>query len=120
MSDETLQYARDVLKGPFPMGEAEISRDPDCSLEYARDVLRGPFPQGEQAIARSAVASIGYAAVIRGPFPAGEPVISMYPKLQGAYQHVLIHGVSHGHACIPVNVGFNIITMACRVCGRSM
>ena len=47
------QYARDVLKGPFPAAEAIIAKDAYYAYQYARDVLNGPFPAGEEAIAKS-------------------------------------------------------------------
>jgi hypothetical protein len=44
-------YARHVLKGRFPEGEAAIATDPYVAYVYARDVLKGRFPEGEAAIA---------------------------------------------------------------------
>ena len=46
-------YARDVLKGPFPLGEEAISKDPDYAHYYARHVLKSPFPAGEETIAEA-------------------------------------------------------------------
>jgi len=39
-------YARKVLKGRFPEGEAEIARSP-YAIEYASTILRGRFPEAE-------------------------------------------------------------------------
>lgn len=50
---EAYVYARDVLKGPFPAGEAAIATDTSLSYDYARDVLKGPFPAGEARISKS-------------------------------------------------------------------
>ena len=42
-STEQYEYAKKVLKGPFPKGEATIAKNPEYSYAYARDVLKGPF-----------------------------------------------------------------------------
>ena len=47
-------YARDVLEGPFPAGEAAIATDAHFAYWYAGQVLRGPFPAGEEAISKDA------------------------------------------------------------------
>jgi hypothetical protein len=44
-------YAKDVIGGRFPEGEAAIATDPRWAHEYARDVIRGRWPEGEAAIA---------------------------------------------------------------------
>ena len=46
-------YARDVLHGPFKIGELAIAKDSDYSYLYAKCVLKGPFKLGELAIANS-------------------------------------------------------------------
>ena len=45
-------YARYVLKGRFPLGEAAIASSTITSYEYAVIVLKGPFSLGEPAIAK--------------------------------------------------------------------
>jgi len=45
--EECYSYAYNVLKAPFPEGEAVIATDTCCSHQYALDVLKGPFPEGE-------------------------------------------------------------------------
>ena len=47
-------YAKYILKGPFPAGEAAIATDAHHTYYYARDVLKGPFPAGEATMAESA------------------------------------------------------------------
>ena len=44
-------YAKNVLKGPFPKGEAAIAKSAEYAHFYAREILEGPFPAGEAAIA---------------------------------------------------------------------
>ena len=44
-------YARFVLKGRFPEGEAAIAKNPSDAYFYAKNVLNGRFPEGEEAIA---------------------------------------------------------------------
>ena len=43
-------YAKLVLKGPFPAGEAAIAKDPRHAYNYARYALIGRFPAGEVTI----------------------------------------------------------------------
>lgn len=73
----SLRYARYLLRGPFPLGEAAIARDAGCSFDYAKQILHGRFELGEPAIAESAMWSFHYAsAVLHGPFPLGEDAIA--------------------------------------------
>lgn len=66
-------YAWQIIKGPFPAGEAAIAKDAEFSEAYAEKVLKGPFPKGEAAIAKDGFQSFMYAKyVLNGPFPAGE------------------------------------------------
>ena len=43
-------YARDVLKGRFELGEESISKNSELSYYYARDILKGRFTDGENVI----------------------------------------------------------------------
>ena len=91
-------YARNVLKGPFPPGEAAIAGDAEYSCLYARNVLKGPFPPGEAAIAGDAQYSYRYAKdVLRGRFPLGEAAIAtdeMYSKWYAReFNLIIINGV---------------------------
>ena len=63
-------YAVDVLKGPFPAGEAVIAKDFKYAYYYARDVLEGPFPAGEAAISRSPYASSYAFSILKLPITA--------------------------------------------------
>ena len=46
----SLEYARKVLKGRFPEGEAAIGSEPGLAFAYAKEIVKGAFPEGEQAI----------------------------------------------------------------------
>ena len=71
------QYARDVLKGPFPAAEAIIAKDAYYAYEYAQGVLKGPFPAGEEAIAKKTEYAYEYTKnILKGPFPLGEEAIA--------------------------------------------
>ena len=73
-------YAKNVLKGRFPEGEATMATDPRWSCDYAIYVLGGRFPEGEAAIATDAYWAFGYAAdVLKGRFPEGEAAIAKDP-----------------------------------------
>ena len=86
-------YALQVLKGKrFKLGEPAIARDATYSRQYARDILRGPFPAGEPAIATDATESMAYSKyVIKRPFPMGEKAILQNPTTAYQYaRHVLL------------------------------
>ena len=71
------RYARFILKGPFPAGEAAIATNAETAFNYALFVLEGPFPKGEDAIAKDADRACSYASsVLNGPFPKGEVAIA--------------------------------------------
>ena len=46
------EYARYVIKGPFPEGEAAIATDSYYAYVYAKNVIKVRFPEGEEAIAK--------------------------------------------------------------------
>lgn len=46
-------YALNVLKAPFPLGEIAIATDALYSYLYALTILKAAFPEGEKAIATS-------------------------------------------------------------------
>lgn len=72
----SLRYAKEVVRGPWPSGEAAIAKDPMYSRMYAEDVIKGPWPPGEAAIASNAQAACIYAQhVIKGRWPPGEKAI---------------------------------------------
>ena len=43
-------YAKDILKGPFKLGEKAIATSADWSFEYSRHVLKKRFKLGESKI----------------------------------------------------------------------
>lgn len=49
------QYARLVVGGPWPTGEAVIAEAPKWSCYYASQVLQGRFEAGEYVLAQSRV-----------------------------------------------------------------
>jgi lambda repressor-like predicted transcriptional regulator len=46
------QYARDVLRSPWPEAEPVIAQDPEYASFYARFVLKAPWPAAEPTIAQ--------------------------------------------------------------------
>ena len=93
-SAASLQYARMVIRGPFPEGEDAISTSPSRSYVYARSVLEGPFPKGEDAIATEADLSINYAMwVLNDRFPKGEKIMKAgKPERWESYKSIYIDG----------------------------
>ena len=78
--DTVLQYARRVIKGPFPEKEDIILAHPEHVIGYSEKVIGGRWPEGEDAIARSnnkdLVIRYGmYLVKGNGRWPAGERVI---------------------------------------------
>ena len=74
---QAYKYARYVLGGRFPEGEAAIAKHSHLAYEYARYVVKGPFPEGEAAIAKNIFCAYVYATdVLKGRFPEGEEVIA--------------------------------------------
>lgn len=72
----SVEYALDILDGPFKLGEPKIATSALASYEYASNVLGGPFKLGEPKIATSADESLAYAVdILGGPFKLGEPAI---------------------------------------------
>ena len=71
------KYAQDIIKGPWPPGEAAIAGSAEYAFRYARDVVRKPRAPGEAAIASNPHLAYLYArTVIKGPWPPGEAAIA--------------------------------------------
>ena len=69
-------YAENVLKGRFELGESAIIKNPGYAVEYARYTLKGRFELGEAIIATDARCSYDYAMyVLKTRFELGENVI---------------------------------------------
>ena len=81
------RYARDVIKGPWPPGEAAIAGSAEYAFRYARDMVRKPWPPGEAAIASVPYLAYLYArTVIKGPWPPGEAAIAGSAEWAQEYQ----------------------------------
>jgi len=57
-------YARDVIQGRFPEGEAVIATSAYWAYWYARDIINGRFPEGEASIATNAAYINSYTHLI--------------------------------------------------------
>lgn len=88
-----LNYAKFVLRGPFPEGEESISKDADDAVEYARKVLKRRFESAEHVIARSSSAAVEYATrVLKGRFKEAERAIAQDPYLAVEYAKEILDG----------------------------
>ena len=86
-------YARDVLKAPFPLGEEAIASS-SLAFQYAKYVLKAPFPLGERTIARYADLSYLYANdILKDRFIMGEKVIAD-SDFASSYAHSVLHIVT--------------------------
>lgn len=82
------RYAQDVIKKPWPPGEAAIAKDTKWAYGYAHFVIKKPWPPGEKAIAGDAESAYRYARqVIKGPWPPGEAAIA--GRAKWAYYYAL-------------------------------
>ena len=99
---KSFQYARDVLQGPFPKGEAAIATDGLFSMWYATQVLHGRFLKGEPAIIAGPVNHLAdYIDGIDEPFPPGEHVVAKKADTAFAYaKHNLKGPFLEGEAVI--------------------
>lgn len=76
-AEDAVAFAYNVLKAPFPEGEALIATSVDNSYRYARWVLNAPFSLGEKIIATDPFHSYHYAKdILHAPFPLGEAAIA--------------------------------------------
>ncbi len=79
--------------------ERSISQSAQYSFNYAHDVLRGPFELGEVAMAKDPVTAMAYARHIKGRFQAFEEQLADY-MVQILVMPVWrprdrIHGINH-------------------------
>ena len=72
-------YARDVIYGRFPEGEAALATDPEWAYDYAVDVIKGRWPEAEAAIATDPGFACCYARDTKDRFPEGEKAIATDP-----------------------------------------
>ena len=81
------RYVEQVIKKPWPPGEAAIATDPRWAYWYARDVIRNPWPPGEAAIATVPRWAYYYARFVIGKrWPPGEAAIAKSINWTSEYQ----------------------------------
>lgn len=96
-----LEYATDILRGPFPAGEAAIAKSPRHAYEYVKNALNPKlniaiekgvrFMAGEPAMAKDAAIALKYAMfILGGPFPAGETAIAADAELSYSYAYIVL------------------------------
>ena len=79
-------YARDVIEGRWPEGEALIAQDVHYAYLYAYAIIKDRFPEGEAVIAQNLNYAYRYARwVIEGRFIEGEAAIIQDPKCAADY-----------------------------------
>lgn len=72
-AQKAYEYARVVLKAPWPKGERVILKSPYYSYLYARHVIQGRWIKGEKAISTQCGPSYWYAKyVLKSRFEQGE------------------------------------------------
>lgn len=73
-------YARDIIDGRWPAGEAVIAKDSEFAYRYAMAILNGRFPLGEAVIASDGYSAFHYAKnVIKGRWPLAEKMLHEHP-----------------------------------------
>jgi hypothetical protein len=100
-------YAYNVIKDPFPEGEAVIAKDPGRAYYYAKDIIKDPFPEGESAIAKDPERSYRYAKyIIKGRWPKGEAAIAKYSRWATLYAaYVIKDPFPEGESAIATDPG---------------
>jgi len=92
-AESAYYYAKDVIRGRFPEGEAVIAKDVFYAYNYALCVLKDRFPEGETIIAKDVRLAYHYAMnVIKGRFPEGEAVIAQSAEWACKYARDVIKG----------------------------
>jgi len=70
-----------------------VAKDPYYSFIYAKNILKGPFLLGEPVIAKDLICAFVYAKwVLKGPFPLGEPVIYRDSEYKSEYERDVLQG----------------------------
>lgn len=76
------KYAKRIRRVLDPL----MAKEAESAYTYARYVLNGPFPEGEAAIATDAYFSYHYAIMVLGNrFELGEPIIARNPTARRSY-----------------------------------
>jgi hypothetical protein len=72
-------YAKHVIKGRWPDGEAILAKDPYWAYCYAADVIKGRWPEAETTIVKHPIAAMNYALdVIKGRWLEAEEAIAKF------------------------------------------
>jgi hypothetical protein len=91
-AQKAYEYARAVLKAPWPRGERVILKSPHYCYLYARHVIQGRWIKAEKVIATDCSASYRYARyVIKGRFEQGENSRSTGSFFRGYYNEQYIY-----------------------------
>jgi hypothetical protein len=69
-SESAYEYARQIIKGPWPKGEPVIARNPRTAFTYAIGIIKGPWPPGERSLKKNPYWARLYAhQVLKAPWP---------------------------------------------------
>jgi hypothetical protein len=86
-------YAREIIQGSWPQGEAAIANSPRYAYNYANYIVQNRWPKGEAAIASDSSYAYLYALyVIQGRWPEGEAAIASNPYY--AYRYAILNSLS--------------------------
>ena len=87
----SLRFAQEVIKGPFPDGEAAIASTPETALNYAMFTQK-PFLLGEPSIASQPLTAFDYAKhVLAGKFVLGQKSMATKADIAYEYARELLH-----------------------------
>jgi hypothetical protein len=88
-------------------GEPIIAKDLDQSLIYARDIIKGRFELAEPLFATSPYHSLQYASNILDRFELGEPIIATNPRYAFLYAHMVLgERFTLGESIIATDLGY--------------
>ena len=78
-AEQAYQFAKDIIKGPFPEGEHVIAKVPEVAIYYAHAFVKGRWPECEQAMLEQAnPKTIWYYIeyVMKEPWPEAEEILA--------------------------------------------
>jgi len=84
-------YAKDILKGPFPEGEIIIAQDIELAFRYIEEITFAPF-QYKHIFTSTPENAFRYAELFKEPFPEGEDIIAQNPELSYRYATEILKG----------------------------
>lgn len=86
-------YAKNICKGPFPLGEDAIKKQPFYSYLYCKDVIKQRWSDAEDTIKKDPFCAYSYSKnIMQERWPEAEKCIKSNPVWAAAYAAEVIKG----------------------------